>query len=306
MNAPPAHFADRLALLCRQRGAPVCVGLDPVFERLPQTLRDQAQGERHRDESRQRVTAIERYCVEVIEAVVAHVPCVKVQAGCFERYRAAGFEAMFRVIAAARQRGLQVILDAKRGDIGPSAAHYAAGLLEGGDSADALTVNAYLGADALQPFIDVAVRQRKGLFALVRTSNPGSDQVQSLVLKNEQSVAQAVGAMVAEAGGARPDYLGETGDSLLGAVVGATKPTDIAALRRAMPRQIFLVPGFGAQGGGVAEVRPCFRGDGTGALVTASRSVIYAYEKGDADDWRKAVGEAARQFNEQLREVTTP
>ena len=297
------HFADRLRIACQHHGAAVCVGLDPVFERLPGELRRQAKRGLRKDDPPRRIEAIEVFCTGVLDAVAEHVPCVKIQAACFERYRGPGFDAMFRVIAAARQRGLMVILDAKRGDIGTTAAHYASGLLEGATSADALTVNAYLGPDSLQPFIDVAQRHGKGLFALVRTSNPGGDALQGLLLKNERTVAQMAADMIARLGSAEPQYLGESGESLLGAVVAATRPADAVALRDAMPRQVFLVPGFGAQGGGIADVKPCFRGDGTGAIVTASRSVIYAFDQpsyAGETDWRDAVAKAARHMNEQL------
>src|SRR5690606_4930248 len=145
----------------------------------------------------------------------------------------------------ARDRGLSVIADGKRGDIGISSAHYAAAFLRGPHAADALTVNAYLGADGLQPFIDAAAEEGRGLFALVRTSNPGGDARQGLPLRDGRTVGEAVADMVAGAGAA---HVGGSGCSLLGAVVGATKPADARSLRERMPQQLFLVPGFGAQG----------------------------------------------------------
>ncbi|MFW6058872.1 MAG: orotidine-5'-phosphate decarboxylase, partial [Phycisphaeraceae bacterium] len=283
------HFADRLHAACREKGAPVCVGLDPVFDRLPDELK-QAGNE---------VQAIETFCHEVIDAVAPHVPCIKVQSACFERYRAPGFEAMFRVIEAARRPGLVVILDAKRGDIGLSASHYAAGLLEGAPGVDALTVHSYLGDDSLQPFIDVAARTGKGLFPLVRTSNPGGDGLQGLTLQDGRTVAEAVADMVTQLG-AQAGCVSASGYSLLGAVVGATKPTEFVALRRQMWRQVFLVPGFGAQGGALESLRHCFHADGTGALVSASRSVIFAYQDSADASWRDAVATAARDLHEQI------
>lgn len=294
MGTSIAHFADRLHAAARAKGASVCVGLDPVFERLPESL------QKHGSEDiSARAHAIEQFSIQVIDAVAAHVPCVKVQSACFERYGAPGFEAMFRVMDAAQQRGLLVILDAKRGDIGVSAAHYAAGLLEGAHSADALTIHSYLGEDSIEPFIDVAAHGGKGLFVLVRTSNPGSDALQGLKLHDGRTVAEAVAAMVARLGD-RSDCMGDSGYSLLGAVVGATKPDDFLALRRNMTRQVFLVPGFGAQGGELETLRHCFHDDGRGALISASRSVIYAYEDATATDWQQAVSEAARDFNRQV------
>ncbi|MEX2388366.1 MAG: orotidine-5'-phosphate decarboxylase [Phycisphaeraceae bacterium] len=283
-------------LAAAAKGAPVCVGLDPVYERLPAAL--QTDG----GDVAGRVAAIRAFCEGVLEAVAEHVPCVKIQAACFERYRGPGFEAMFDLVRTAKRLGLLVILDAKRGDIGTSSAHYAAGLLADPDGADALTVNAYLGADGLEPFTEAAAAGGKGLFALVRTSNPGGDAIQGLPLQDGRTVGEAVADVVADLG-SRPDYVGEKGYSLLGAVVGATKPADAKSLRDRMGQQLFLVPGFGAQGGTADDVRACFKPDGTGALITASRSVLYAYEQVEGADWQAAVADAARALNGQIAAI---
>jgi orotidine-5'-phosphate decarboxylase len=279
------HFADRLLDACRAKGAPVCVGLDPVLDKLPAELRSLSAAE-----------AIERFCVGVIDAVAEAVPCVKPQAACFERHGGAGYDAMLRVIEHARKRGLLVIADAKRGDIGVSSAHYAQAFAV----ADALTVSPYLGDDALQPFIDAAAAHGSGLFALVRTSNPGSDALQTLQLTDGRSVADAVADMLVRLG---EPHVGASGYSLVGAVVGATKPQDAVHLRRRMPRQIFLVPGFGAQGGTADDVRACFNDDGAGAIVTASRSVIYAYANAPSSPWPDAVTRAAVDLRNQIAAI---
>ncbi len=295
-----------------QTGAPVCVGIDPVYERLPRSLRagaDSADGPDARDAA----DALLKFSLGVLDAVREHVPCIKIQSACFERYLWPGVEAYHKLVHEARQRGLIVIGDAKRGDIGISAAHYAAGCLADPAFADlgtmlgpdALTINAYLGPDAIKPFIDLATEQGKGLFALVRTSNPGSDTLQSAKLDDGQTVAQATARMLADLGAA-PRLVGRSGYSLLGAVVGATKPDDIAALRDAMPQQILLVPGFGAQGGQAQDLKACFKPDRTGAVITASRSVIYAYEKTGGDNWQGAVESAAKQFKEQVASMLRP
>jgi orotidine-5'-phosphate decarboxylase len=208
---------------------------------------------------------------------------------------------------------LIVIGDAKRGDIGISSEHYAAGCLE--DTAfadfgplpgpDALTINSYLGADAIAPFVTSAARGHKGLFALVRTSNPDSDAIQSLALADGRCVADAVAQTVAAAGDADA-LIGRCGYSLLGAVVGATKPADAAILRKLMPHQIFLVPGYGAQGGTADDVKACFNEDGRGAqgaLITASRSVIFAHEQRDDVPWQQAVADAAADLNRQIAAI---
>jgi orotidine-5'-phosphate decarboxylase len=274
-----------------EKGAPVCVGLDPVVDRLPAGLVGNA------------TERIESWCMGVLEAVVAYTPAVKPQLACFERYGSQGYAVYERVVSAAKGLGLLVIADGKRGDIGLSSAHYAAGLLAGENAADALTVNAYLGADGLEPFADAALAAGAGLFALVRTSNPGGDALQGLQLADGHTVSQAVGQIVAELGASRPGYVGASGYSLLGAVVGATKAGEVAALRELMPRQLFLVPGFGAQGGGPDDVKACFKPDGTGAIITASRSVIYAHEKEAGVDWRIAVRDAVSGFNRQIASI---
>lgn len=293
--ATSGHFADRLMAGCRAK-APICIGLDPVYERLPGPL-----GAGPAEEGTlARVAATETFCEGVIDAVAPYTPCIKIQSACFERYQWPGVEAMGRLVERARTRGLVVIADVKRGDIGISSAHYAEAFLSPwrlddrlvGVGADAVTINPYLGMDALEPFVRTAAAHARGLFALVRTSNPGSDALQSLPLADGRAVCDAVADLVREAGDS-PALMGEAGYSLLGAVVGATKPDDVRRLRNRMPRQIFLVPGFGAQGGGAGDVVDCFGDDGTGALITASRSVLYAFEGLGTADWQGAVAQSA-------------
>lgn len=285
------HFADRLLDACKTKGAPVCVGLDPVLERLPDAI-DKADP----------VAAIEAFSLGVIDAVADVVPAVKPQSACYERYGAAGVAAYHKAVQHAKDAGLIVVGDAKRGDIGTSSAHYAAGLLSdqtapGG--CDTLTVNGYLGGDGLDPFMQVAENEGKGLFVLVRTSNPGGDAIQSLPLADGRTVSEAVGDVVAELGSR---CVGASGYSNVGMVVGATKPEDAAKLRQRYPQQLFLVPGFGAQGGGADDVRACFKPDGTGALITASRSVIYAFESSEAD-WSGSVATAAKSLVDQISSI---
>lgn len=300
------HFADRLLTRIEEKGAAVCVGIDPVYDRLPEEIRT----DRHfNDPSDPEVAAdaIYEFCVEVLRAVGPHVPCVKFQSACFERYRAAGLEILYSLIEEAHVQGLEVILDAKRGDIGTSAAHYAAGCLgsvdwdeEGLRSPDSLTVNPYLGLDSLEPLVKVAAAEGRGLFALVRTSNPGGDALQSLRLEDGRCVSDAVADIVNEAGAAT---IGNRGYAAVGAVVGATKPDDAARLRQRMPQAIFLVPGFGAQGGTAEDVKPCFNADGYGALITASRSITYAFE-GKSEAWSDSIATAALVMKEEIAAIT--
>ena len=279
------HPADRLLARIDAAGAPVCVGLDPVAEKLPAVLRPAAGDDAA-------AAAIEAFSCGVVDAVAGIVPAVKVQAACFERHGPAGVAALARVLAHAGRAGdLEVILDFKRGDIGISADHYAASA-RGAFRAAWTTVSPYLGSDSLLPFLAGG----HGAFALVRTSNPSGDAVQSQRLADGRTVAEMVADLVAGTGAA---HVGAAGFSALGAVVGATKREDAAALRARMPGQLFLVPGFGAQGGGVDDVLPCFRSDGRGALVTASRSVIYAFDPADRA-WSGAVRRAAEELRAQI------
>ncbi len=286
------HPADRLLAAIERAGAPVCVGIDPVVSRLPQALPAETG-------PREAVAALASFTLGVLDAVAGTVPCVKFQSACFERYRHIGVEALYRLIGEARGRNLQVILDAKRGDIGLTAEHYAAAAFDPWPESDArpdwVTVNAYLGADGIQPFL----RPGFGAFVLVRSSNEGGDAIQAQRLAGGERVADAVARLVASIG---EGSIGRSGYSALGAVVAATRPDDAEVLRRLMPRQIFLVPGFGAQGAGVEEVRRCFGGDGRGAIVTASRSVIYAFD-GAGPPWKEAVTDAARRLAEQVGSV---
>ncbi|MEE2681340.1 MAG: orotidine-5'-phosphate decarboxylase [Planctomycetota bacterium] len=275
------HPSDRLLAANEHRGSPSCVGIDPVLDRLPDECRRSASGA---------VPAIEAFCKGVLEAISGTVPVCKFQSACFERHGPDGVRLLDRLCAFARERGIEVILDFKRGDIGISAKHYAASALE---RADWVTVNPYLGVDGITPFVgEVGEPTGLGAFALVRTSNPGGDAIQSLQLTDGRTVADAVADLIAHMG---EGSMGASGYSALGAVVGATKSEDAARLRARMPAQLFLVPGFGAQGGGVDDVLACFNSDGRGALVTASRSVIYAFE-GTSTGWQHAIETAATDF----------
>jgi orotidine-5'-phosphate decarboxylase len=190
-----------------------------------------------------------------------------------------------------------VILDAKRGDIGLSARHYAAAAFapcHGAPAPQWITINGYLGADGMRPFL----ASGHGAFALVRTSNPGGTVLQAQRLADGRTVAECLAGIVAELG---REHLGASGYSTLGAVVGATQRAELEGLRRVMPQQIFLVPGYGAQGGTAEDVAACFHDRGRGAIVTASRSVIYA-EAPDGD-WPRAVRDAARRLADEVGAV---
>jgi orotidine-5'-phosphate decarboxylase len=220
---------------------------------------------------------------------------VKPQVAFFEALGSDGIDALERVSGYARAAGLLVIADGKRGDIGSTARAYAAAYLEPRDDepplADALTVNPYLGGDSVEPFLQACRLHGAGIFCLVRTSNAGAGDVQELTLSDGRRVWQHVADLVGEWGA---DLVGERGLSSVGAVVGATAPRAVAAARKLLPRSVLLLPGVGAQGAAAADVERAFTSGPASALVTAARSVIFAYRSGNGD-WRAAAGaEAAR------------
>ena len=291
-ESPAPHPADLLLDAVDRCDSPICVGLDPVAERLPTALRPEGGATNNVI-----VDRLAAFCIRVLTSLEGVVPCIKVQSACFERYRGAGQAALDDVINEAVQRGFVVILDAKRGDIGLTAQHYAAAAFPTDRRAPHwVTASAYLGSDALSPFL-----QRGGVCALVRTSNPSAAAIQDARLADGTTVAEHVAGYLDEFG---RTVLGRRGYSAVGAVVGATEAGAIPALRARMPHQIFLVPGYGAQGGGPEDVRACFHGDGTGALITASRSVIYAFDPDDLH-WERRVATAARDMADAVRQVLT-
>lgn len=277
--AGSTHPADRLEASIDRVGVPVCVGLDPVHERFPGSLC-----------GRDPVDACEAFCSGVIDAVAPIAAAIKFQSACFERLGAPGVALMGNLRQRAADAGLLVILDAKRGDIGISSAQYAAAATADGPC-HWITANPWLGLDGIGPFLESGL----GVFALVRTSNRGGDAIQSRQLEDGRSVAELVADLLADEAG---NWLGDCGRSALGAVVGATVVADAIALRERMPDQILLMPGVGAQGGRIEDVASCI-GDGYGALITASRSVIYA--GGDGDDWTSGVADAAAAMADALR-----
>lgn len=263
-------------------GTPACVGLDPVFERLPEACMVGSE-----------VEAIERFSLGVIQAVTGVVPVVKPQSACFERYGSAGWAALERVVSSARDAGLFVLLDAKRGDISTSAQHYARSAARLG--ADAVTVSPYLGMSAIEPFLEAGLV----VFALCRTSNPDSHALQAERLASGATVAEHVATMLSELGS---QWLGHRGISAVGAVVGATKADECASLRARMPGTMFLAPGIGAQGASAADIAQLRRQDGgtvgTACLMpSASRSVLYPPARSaDTSDWKQAITQATRAF----------
>jgi orotidine-5'-phosphate decarboxylase len=291
-HALPDPFFDRLEAARREKKSHLCVGIDPRLDQLPATIRAAAQGDPER--------ALLRFGTEVLELAGPHAACFKVQIAFFEAHGLAGLRAYAGILAEARRRRLLVIGDVKRGDIGTTAEAYAAGhLTPGGDfEADAVTLNPWMGRDALEPFIKRAVASGKGVYVLVRTSNPGAADLQDLTVKDAR-VHEHAADLVAALGA--PTVSRASDLAAVGAVVGATGPAAAAALRARLPQTPFLVPGYGAQGATARDVAVCYRADGSGAVVNASRSVVHP--PGSDSDWRGAVARAAAAAKEDLDAV---
>jgi len=281
---PVTHFGDRLAEAVEAKQSQLVVGLDPVHRLLPVTL-----------QAEDPPAAYVRFCRGIVDAVAPHAVAVKPQSAFFEAIGPQGAAAYAEVCDYARAAGLIVIADAKRGDVGSTARAYAAAFVEpragGGPLADAVTVSPYLGRDSLEPFLAACRRRGAGLFCLVKTSNPGSGDVQDARLSDGTLLWQHVARLVADVG---DGLRGASGLSSVGAVVGATYPREVAEARKLLPHAVLLLPGVGAQGGRPADIAAAFHVHRAGGLAAASRSVIYAYRTSQ-DDWRSAAGaEAAR------------
>lgn len=280
-------FGDRLADAVREVGAPVAVGLDPHLERLPAQLRARFEGLRGSAARVAAASAVAEFDGMALSAMVGQVAAVKPQFAFYEQLGAPGVAALEATCARAAALGLLVIADAKRGDIDSTARAYARMGLDpdGPFAADAMTVNPWMGFDTLSPFLELCGQHGRGIFVLVRTTNPGSADLQRY---GEPSAALRVAGAVHALG--RP-LTGESGTSSVGAVVGAQVPAgEVAALRAAMPDAWFLVPGVGAQGGSAAQALAGRRADGLGSLVVSSRAVLFpsapdpAYED-DPESW---------------------
>ncbi len=291
------NFGDRIVLAVREKRNPSVIGIDPRLESLPPELgRMIPDGE---NPDRKGVAeALLRFGLGIVDAVREIVPAIKPNIAFFEAHGNEGMIAYNGICRYARSCGLLVIGDVKRGDIGSTAAAYAAGLLGGAFGPhDALTLNPYLGTDSVQPFL--AHEANAGFFLLVKTSNPSSAELQDLRLEDGSTVAEAAARLTHTLG---QDRVGGHGLSAVGAVVGATHPRQLSRFRELMPAAPFLVPGYGAQGAGADDVVGAFRADGSGALVNASRSVIFAWQKeGKPDDWVGAARRAAERMRDDLR-----
>jgi orotidine-5'-phosphate decarboxylase len=280
-------FADRLVAAIRQKSSPCVVGLDPRIDLMPEFVKS-GRGANSRATV---CSIISDFHEVVLDAIVDLVPAVKPQLAFYEQYGLGGWEGFEATVNAARQRGLLVINDGKRNDISSTAEAYASAFL--GDTAfysDCITVTPYLGRDSLEPFVKACRRHGKGLFVVLKTSNPGSRDFQDQPLKvNGQPLYETIAGIVEEIG---KDLIGESGYSSIGAVVGATFPEDGRRLRALMPHALILVPGYGAQGGSAENAAACFHENGLGAVVSSSRGITYAHS--DAGISRAAFSQLVR------------
>jgi orotidine-5'-phosphate decarboxylase len=300
------NFADRLTAAVRRCGNPVLVGLDPRVANLPVGMLRQGDA----TDCQKVADAFSQFCRDVVDVVAPLVPAVKPQAAFFEQFGPPGTHALADTVAYARSKGLIVIIDAKRNDIGSTATAYAQGYLGSPPDSpwggDALTVSPYLGDDSLDPFVNVAIDRGAGIFVLVKTSNPGGAMFQDLVCDG-QPLYRRVAAYVEQLA-VRTRGTGHYG--AVGAVAGATYPEQLAELRAAMPHTWFLIPGFGAQGAGARDVRQAFDENGLGGIVNSSRGIIFAYERAEYKDrfapadWQQAVEAATQKMIAELRSET--
>lgn len=289
---PSAHFADRVIGRARRLGHPLCAGLDPHLPLIPPLFRRGSMA----PADPQTADAVEEYVMAVLERVAEYVVVVKPQSAFYEQLGWRGIAVLDRVVRRAHAAGLPVLLDAKRGDIGSTAEAYAAYLeRDGGLPVEALTVNPYLGRDTLEPFVAAAQRNRGGVFVLVKTSNPGAGDYQDRAIDGRplfEQIAESLREIAERLSGAACGWSG------LGIVAGATYPAESERLRGLLPRALFLVPGYGAQGGGAADAVRAFvagpRGR-EGGIVSSSRGLMFPADAatGDRRAWERAI-DAAR------------
>ncbi len=307
------NFADRLIAAIWEKKSCVVVGLDPYFNLIPDAVKKKPIISR-KPSLEYAARVVLEFNMQVIDLIAPHVGVVKPQIAFYELYGWWGVWAYAETIKYAKYKGLIVIGDVKRGDVPSTAEAYAAAhigevhiddIVETAFAADAVTVNPFMGADSLLPFINTAKKHRKGVFILVKTSNPSSGEFQDIVC-GERKLHEIIAQKTNEWGGA---LLGKNGYSAIGAVVGATYSHEIEILREIMPNAYFLVPGYGAQGATAKDIKHCFNPDGLGAIINASRSILYAYnsspwrEKYGVNGWKDATLEAVIKMNEEIREI---
>ncbi|MDR0197777.1 MAG: orotidine-5'-phosphate decarboxylase [Oscillospiraceae bacterium] len=298
---------DLLIKKIAEKRNPTVAGLDPALDLIPEFLKKNAY-EKHGETLRGAAKAVLKFNKGLIDALYDIVPAVKPQSAFYEALGVEGIKALHRTCEYAKKRGMYVILDGKRGDIGTSASGYAAAYLSGvkaGETecvsfpVDALTVNAYLGSDGVTPFVEACEKHHKSIFVLVKTSNPSSGELQDRLVDG-RPVYELMGEMCGEWG---KKLFGKYGYSAVGAVVGATYPEQIKTLREMLPNTFFLIPGYGAQGASAADLTAAFDKNGLGGAVNSSRGIIAAYKKEGCDE-RDYAGAARREAVRMRDDIT--
>jgi len=298
-----SHFADRICKAVKAKKTPLIVGLDPVYSRLPEAIRSK-KGMNDGKSAAAAIDATIEFSTQVLRIVAPLVPAVKINIAFFERYLWEGLESYYSLISEAQELDLEIIGDVKRGDIGTTAQSYALAHLQNPElkgledvfAPDAITINGFAGSDGITPFAEVADKQGKGVFVWVRASNPSAAAIQDFADASGVKLYEKIAEITAEIA-EQKQRIGTSGYSNIGMVVGGTSGEQTTSLRTKYGKIIFLVPGFGSQGATAADcVRFC-KPDGTGALINASRSIIYAYEdekykKQFGDNWEKCIEQA--------------
>ncbi len=279
------NVVDRLIENTIKTRNPSVIGLDPDIGKIPACYKVNIKSSNPFEAV---ATVIYEFNRDIIDTVADLVPAVKPQMAFYEKYGSYGVHAFEKTVAYAKSKGLIVIEDAKRNDIGNTAKAYADGhlgcveLLDGSSipsiDANFLTVTPFLGSESVNPFINVCVNNNKGIFVLVKTSNTSSGEIQDVTTSSGATVSQSIAQYVSKQSNT---FIGKYGYSPIGAVVGATYPEEAFTLREIMPRSYFLVPGYGAQGGEANDVIPCFNKDGLGAIVNSSRGILYTHMNDD-------------------------
>lgn len=302
------NYADRLISAINKKGNPCIVGLDPRLDMMPSFVTAYSN---EMDIENAIRTSITNFHKIILEVVSPFVPAVKLQIAFYEQYGIPGLYAFEDTIKMAKQKGLLVIVDAKRNDIASTAEAYANAFLgrtsifgkrQSIFDLDCMTVSPFLGRDSIEPFVKVCKEFGKGIFILVKTSNPGSVDLQDQkTIKTEEPLYNVLANMVNDFGNI---VIGESGYSSIGAVVGATFPEQAVHLRKLMPKGIFLVPGYGAQGGTAEDTMPCFNEDGLGAVINASRSVTYAHQSSTISE-QEFIKTVQNNLSQMIEDVTS-
>ena len=304
------RIIDKLINKIKQTNNPTVIGLDPRYEMIPSCVR-----EKYTEDLEGVSKAIVEFNKNLIDNVFDIIPAVKVQIAFYEMYGIEGIKAFKETCNYAKEKGMIVIADAKRGDIGSTAQGYSNAFLGRttvGDKqipifdVDFVTVNAYFGIDCVKPFIEDCKKYNKGIFVLVKTSNPSSGELQDLKIENDEEIYTRMGKLVENWG---EELQGEYGYSSIAAVVGATYPKQLQSLRKTLPHTFFLIPGYGAQGGKAEDIALGFDSSGIGGIINASRSLMCAYksdkwkDKFSEEEYMKATRAEAIRMKEELNDA---